>query len=116
MLGLRIVGEDGSQTLSGGSTAPPVPAVQVVANEIGPSFGQFVRTGDKEFRLTTYAVMWKAGQVNGFQRLQTRQTLSESGDKYISHATMEVLDTKWNIVFSTTSETKGTRLETPGQD
>ena len=42
--------------------------------------------------------------------------LSESGDEYISHATMEILDTKWNVVFSTTSETKGTRLKTPGQD
>jgi hypothetical protein len=116
MLGLNFVGEDGDSTSSGASTAPSVPAVQTVANEIGPSFGQFVRTGDREFRLTTYAIMLKAGQVNGFQRLQSRQTLSESGDEYISHATMEVLDTKWNVVFSTTSETKGTRLETPGQD
>jgi len=116
MLGLSFVGEDGNSTTSGASTAPAVPAVQAVANEISPSFGQFVRTGDREFRLTTYALMWKAGQVNGFQRLQSRQTLSESGDEYISHATMEILDTKWNVVFSTTSETKGTRLETPAQD
>jgi hypothetical protein len=116
MLGLNFVGEDGTSTSSGASTAPRVPAVQAVANEIGPSFGQFVRTGDREFRLTTYALLWKAGQVNGFQRLQSRQTLSESGDEYVSHATMEILDTKWNVVFSTTSETKGTRLETPGQD
>ena len=116
MLGLNFVGEDGSSTSSGGSKAPAVPTVQAVANEISPSFGQFVRTGDREFRLTTYALLWKAGQVNGFQRLQSRQTLSESGDEYISHATMEILDTKWNVVFSTTSETKGTRLETPGQD
>ena len=116
MLGLNFVGEDGNSISSGASTAPSVPAVQAVANEIGPTFGQFVRTGDKEFRLTTYAIMLKAGQVNGFQRLQSRQTMSESGDEYISHATMEVLDTKWNVVFSTTSETKGTRLETPGQD
>jgi hypothetical protein len=116
MLGLNFVGEDGNSTSSGASTAPPVPAVQAIANEIGPSFGQFVRTGDREFRLTTYAILLKAGQVNGFQRLQSRQLLSESGDEYISQATMEVLDTKWNIVFSTTSETKGTRLETPGQD
>jgi hypothetical protein len=116
MLGLNFVGEDGNSTSSGASTAPAVPAVQAIANEIGPSFGQFVRTGDREFRLTTYAILLKAGQVNGFQRLQSRQILSESGDEYISHATMEVLDTKWNIVFSTTSETKGTRLETPGQD
>jgi len=116
MLGLNFVGEDGNSTSSGASTAPRVPAVQAVANEIGPSFGQFVRTGEREFRLTTYALLWKAGQVNGFQRLQSRQTLSESGDEYVSHATMEILDTKWNVVFSTTSETKGTRLETPGQD
>jgi len=116
MLGLNFVGEDGSSTSSGGSKAPAVPTVQAVANEISPSFGQFVRTGDREFQLTTYALLWKAGQVNGFQRLRSRQTLSESGDEYISHATMEILDTKWNVVFSTTSETKGTRLETPGQD
>jgi hypothetical protein len=116
MLGLNFVGEDGSSNVSGGSTAPPVPAVQAVANEIGPSFGRLVRTGDREFRVTTYALMWKAGQVNGFQRLQSRQILSESGDEWISHATMEVLDTKWTVVFSTTSEAKGTRLETPGRD
>jgi len=71
MLGLNFVGEDGNSTLSGALTAPPVPAVQAVANEIGPSFGQFVRTGDREFRPTAYAIMWKAGQVNGFQRLQS---------------------------------------------
>jgi hypothetical protein len=116
MLGLNFVGEDGNSISSGASTAPRVPAVQAVANEIGPTFGQFVRTGDREFRLTTYALLWKAGQVNGFQRLQSRQTLSESGDEYVSHATMEILDTKWNVIFSTTSETKGTKLETPGQD
>jgi len=67
MLGLNFVGEDGNSTLSGALTAPPVPAVQAVANEIGPSFGQFVRTGDREFRPTAYAIMWKAGQVNGTQ-------------------------------------------------
>ena len=116
MLGLFFVGEDGSYTQSVGSAAPPIPAMQALANEIGPSFGRMAKTGGREFRLTFYILMFKAGQVTGFQRIQNNSTLSESGDESIGHSRMDFFDANWNIVFSTTSEGKGTRLETPGQD
>ena len=96
---------------------PAIAALQEVATELGPGYGRWAATGDAgEFRLTFYSVMRKAGRVNGFQRTQDTLVLSESGNEYAGHARTDFLDTKWNVVFSTTSETKGTRLETPGQD
>jgi hypothetical protein len=59
---------------------------------------------------------FKAGHVTGFQRIQSNSTLSELGDESIGRARMDFLDANWNVVFSTTDEGKGTRLETPGQD
>jgi hypothetical protein len=116
VLGLTLVSEDGSYTHSLLSVAPPVPAVQAVANEVGPSFGRLVRTGDREFQLTFYTLLWKAGQVNGFVRIQRNDVLAESGDEYIGHSRMDFFDANWNVVFSTTAESDGTRLETPGHD
>jgi hypothetical protein len=116
MLGLFFVGEDGSFTQSVGSAAPPIAAMQAVATEIGPSFGRMAKTGGREYRLTLYILMSKAGQVTGFQRIQNNSTLSESGNECIGHSRMDFFDASWNVVFSTTSEGKGTRLETPGQN
>jgi len=116
MPGLTLVAEDGSYTHSFLSAAPPVPAVQAVANELGPGFGRLVRTGDREFQLTFYTLLWKAGQVNGFERVQRSDVLAESGDEYKGHARMDFFDVNWNVVFTTTAESDGTRLETPGQD
>ena len=39
--------------------------------------------------------------------------MSESGHEYTSHAQVDFLDADWNVLFSTTSEVRGTRLETP---
>jgi hypothetical protein len=39
--------------------------------------------------------------------------LAESGDEYTGPAQVDFLDANWNVVFSTTSDVKGTRLETP---
>jgi len=75
-----------------------------------------VRTGDREFQLTFYTLLWKAGQVNGFERVQRTDVLAESGDEYVGHARMDFFDANWNVVFTTTAESDGTRLETPGQD
>src|SRR5260370_656492 len=109
-----MFGGDGSFTTAGGYKAlPPIPAVQDIANEIGPGYGLWAATGAREFRLTSYAVMRKAGLVNGFQRVRDALVLSESGDEYTGHAEVEFFDANWNVVFSTTSEVKGTRLETP---
>jgi hypothetical protein len=57
--------------------------------------------------------MWKAGLVSGYQRVQDTSVLSESGDEYTGHAQVDFLDASRKIVFSTNSEVKGTKLETP---
>ena len=114
LLSLAMFGGDGSFTTGVGYKAlPPIPVVQDVATDVGPGYGRWAATGDREFRLTFYAVMRKAGEVAGFQRVQDTLVLSESGDEYTGHAQVDFLDADWNVVFSTTSEEKGTRLETP---
>jgi hypothetical protein len=113
-LSLAMFGGDGSFTMAGGNKAlPSIPALQAVANELGPAFGQWTPTGAREFSLTSYAVMQKAGLGNGFQRVQYTLVLSESGDEYMGHAEVDFLDADWNVVFSTTGDVKGARLETP---
>jgi hypothetical protein len=114
LLSLAMYGADGNFTTVGGYKGfPPVPAVQDVANELGPGYGRWAATSDREFRLTFYSVMWKAGLVNGYQRVQDTLVLSESGDEYTGHAQVDFLDANWNVVFSTTIDVMGTRLETP---
>lgn len=113
LLSLAMYGGDGDFITAGGYKAlPPVTAVQDVSNEIGLGFGRWVATNAREFRLTFYSVMWKTGLVNGFQRIQDTLVFSESGDEYTGHANVEYLDANWNVVFSTTSDVKGTRLQT----
>jgi hypothetical protein len=117
LLSLVMYGGDGSFNTTGGYKAlPSIPAVQDVATEIGLGYGQWAATGDKEFRLTYYSVLWKAGLVNGFQRVQDTLVLTGSGDEYTGRAQVDFIDANWNVVFSTTSDVKGTRLETPMPD
>jgi hypothetical protein len=66
----------------------------------------------KEFTLTFYTVLWKEGVVNGFLRVQMTLTLSASGDEFSGQAMADFCDANWNIVFSTTTDVKGKRLET----
>ena len=113
-LSLAMYGSDGSFTTCGGYKAiPSIPAVQEVGTELGPGYGRWAAKGDREFRLTFYSIMWKEGLANAYQRAQETLVLSESGDEYTGHAQVDFLDANWNVVFSTTSEVKGTRLETP---
>src|ERR1700758_4854721 len=114
LLSLAMFGGGGSFTTGVGyKTLPPISALQKVATDVGPGYGRWAATGDREFRLTFYSVMRKAGEAAGFQRVQDTLVLSESGDEYTGHAQVDFLDADWNVVFSTTSEEKGTRLETP---
>jgi hypothetical protein len=113
LLSLAIFGGDGSFTTGVGYKAlPAISALQDVGTEFGPGYGRWAAMGDREFRLTFYAVMRKAGEGAGFQ-VQDTLVLSESGDDYTGHAQVDFLDADWNVVFSTISEEKGTRLETP---
>jgi len=114
LLSLATYGGDGSFITAGGYKAlPPISAVQDVATELGPGYGGWVATGEGQIRLTFYSVMWKAGLVNGYQRVRDTLVLSESGDEYTGHPQLDFLDTSWKVVFSTTSDVKATRLETP---
>ena len=114
LLSLAMYGSDGSFTTCGGyKTLPPVPAVQEVGTEASPGYGRWAATGDREIRLTFYALIWKEGHGNGYQRVQATLAMSEPGDEYTGHAQVDFLDANWNVVFSTTSDVKGTRLETP---
>jgi hypothetical protein len=115
-LGLNLIGEDGSFSFESPGPPPSVPAVQAVANEMGPSYGRLVQTGDRASRLVFYTVMWKAGLVNGFERVQGNQVSSESGNEFAGRAQLDFLDASWTVVFSMTSDVKAIRLETPGQD
>jgi hypothetical protein len=114
LLVLGIFGADGSYTCSLDQKLPPIPEIQAVGTEMGPGHGRWARTGAREFRLTFYAVVWKQGVVNGFHRVQTTLILSESGDDFaIQQGQADFLDANRNVVFSTTTEGKATRLETP---
>jgi hypothetical protein len=90
---------------------PPIPAVQDVANELGPAFGQWTPAGTREFSLTSYAVMGKAGLGTGFQRIQYTLFLSESGDEYTGHAEVDFLDADWNVVFSTVCDLQSSLIQ-----
>ena len=114
LLSLAMFGGDSSFSAGVGSKAlPPIPVVQDVATELGLGYGQWAATSDREFQLMYYCVLWKAGLVNGFQRVQDTLVMTESDDEYMGRAQVDFLDANWNVVFSTTSDVKGTRLETP---
>jgi hypothetical protein len=54
------------------------------------------------------------GVVNGYQRIHSTMTLSDSGDEFTVHdGQVDFLDATWKAVLSSTDEVKGKRLETP---
>jgi hypothetical protein len=111
-LSLAMYGRDGSFTTGGGYKAvPSIPAVQEVGTEASPGYGRWAAAGDRELRLTFYAIMWKEGLGNGYQRVQETLVLWE-GDEYTGHAQVDFLDANWTVVFSIACDVKGTRLET----
>ena len=113
-LSVVLYGADGSVATGDSYMAlPPIPAVQAVANELGPGYGRWVAASDREFRLAYYSVMWKAGLVTGYQRVQETLDVSESGDECSGHAQVDFLDANWKVVSHTNSDVKSTRLETP---
>jgi hypothetical protein len=114
LLSLAMYGSDGSFTTCGGYKAlASIPAVQEVGTEVSPGYGRWAARSDGGFRLTFYSVMWKAGLVTGYQRVQDTLVLSEAGDEYTGHAQVDYLDANGKTVLSTSSEVKGTRLEKP---
>src|SRR6201981_1258896 len=92
LVSLAMFGGDGSFTTGVGYKAlPPIPVVQDIATELDPGYGRWAATGDREFLLTFYAMMRKAGAGTGFQRVRDTLVLSESGDEYTGHAQVDFL-------------------------
>ena len=93
---------------------PPLPAIQAVAADMGPAYGRWAKTGDREFQLTFYAAMWnKEGVISGFHRIQSTIVLAESGEEYTAHTQADFFDANWKTLLTNTGEVKGTRLQTP---
>src|SRR5215471_6480971 len=57
LLSIAIFGEDGSFTTTGNTKI----SAQDLADERSPGYGRWAQTGDKEFKLTFYAVLLRAG-------------------------------------------------------
>lgn len=111
LLSLSMTGGDGSFTTTTNRALGSYHALQ--ATELGPGCGRMAIKGDKEFRLTFYALLLKAGLVNGFQRVQDTVVRPAPGQESTGHAQVDFLDADWNVVLSTTSDVKGTRLDVP---
>jgi hypothetical protein len=117
MLALAIFGEDGSFIGTHDRAVPPVPEIQAVAAHMGPAYGRWIQTDDREFQLTFYAAMWnKEGIISGFHRIQASIVLSESGDEFTAKTQADFFDTNWETLFTNTGEVKGTRLKTPEEE
>lgn len=114
LLNLAIFAGDGSFTTTLSTKLPPVPPFPGFADERGPGYGRWVQTGDREFKLTFYSILWKEGVVNGYQRVRSTMILSDSGNEFTAReCQVEFLDANWKVVDSDNDEVQGTRLETP---
>jgi len=110
LLSIASFGGDGSFTTTGNTKFPQ----GLGSDERGPGYGRWAQTGDREFKLTFYAVLLKDGEVNGYLRVRSTMILSGSGNEFTGHeCQVEFLDTDWKVVDSENDEVKGTRLETP---
>jgi hypothetical protein len=109
LLSIASFGGDGSFTTAGNTKISGLGS-----DERGPGYGRWAQTGDREFKLTFYAVLLKEGEVNGYMRVHSTMILSESRDEFTAReCQVEFLDTNWKVLDSDNEEVKGTRLETP---
>ena len=114
LLSIASFGGDGSFTTTGDTKFSLAPPNQGLADERGPGYGRWAQTGDREFKLTFYAVLLKESKVNGYLRVHSTMILSESGNEFTSRdCQVDFLDTTWKLLDSDNDQVKGTRLETP---
>jgi hypothetical protein len=114
LLNLAIFAGDGSFTTTLSTKLPPVPPFPGFADERGAGYGRWVQTGDREFKLTFYSILWKEGVANGYQRVRSTMILSDSGNEFTADKVqVDFLDTNWKVVSSDIDEVTRTRLETP---
>ena len=110
LLSIAIFGGDGSFSTTGNTKL----SLAGLADQRGPGYGRWAQTGDREFKLTFYAVLWKEGEVNGYMRVRSTMVLSESGNEFTAReCQVEFLDANWKAEDSDNDQVKGRRLETP---
>jgi hypothetical protein len=114
LLSIAIFGQDGSFTTTGNTKFSLAPPNQGLGDERGPGYGRWAQTGDREFKLTFYVVLLKEGEVNGYMRVRSTVSLSESGNEFTtSKCVAQFLDANWKVLDSDQDMVNGTRLETP---
>jgi hypothetical protein len=114
LLSIASFGEDGSFTTTGDTKFSLAPPNQDLANERGPGYGRWVQSGDREFKLTFYAVLLKDGRVNGYLEARSTLILSESGNEFTTRdCIVDFMDADRKVLDSDNDQVKGTRLETP---
>jgi hypothetical protein len=116
LLAMAMFGKDGSFLGIHDRAAPPVPEILTIGVDMGPAYGRWVQSGDREFQLTFYAAMWnKEGVISGFHRVEANIVLAESGEEFAAKTLVEFLDPTWKAVLTNTGEVKATRLKTPDE-
>jgi hypothetical protein len=81
---------------------------------VAPGMAAGPQTGDKEFKLTFYAVLLKDGPVNGYLQVHSTLILSESGNEFTTRdCKVEFMDANRKVLDSDNDRVKGRRLETP---
>src|ERR1700730_18588497 len=76
LLSIASFGGDGGFTTAGNTQLSP----GLGSDDRGPGYGRWAQTGDREFKVTCYAVLFKDGEVNGFLQVHGPLILSESGN------------------------------------
>jgi hypothetical protein len=110
LLSIAIFGGDGSFTTTGNTKF----SLTGLADERGPGYGRWAQTGDREFKLTFYAVLLKDGEVNGYLQVHSTLILSESGNEFTTRdCKVDFMDADRKVLDSDNDQVKGTRLETP---
>ncbi len=110
LLSIASFGGDGSFTTTGNTKFPQ----GLGSDQRGPGYGGWAQTGDREFKLTFYAVLLKDGEVNGYMQVQSTLILSESGNEFTSRdCKVDFMDADRKVLDSDNDQVKGTRLETP---
>jgi hypothetical protein len=114
MLAMAMFGKDGSFVGTHDRAVPPVPDILAIGADMGPAYGRWLQSGEREFQLTFYAAMWNTeGVISGFHRIQASIVLSESGDEFTAKTQADFSDANWKTVMSNTGEVKAARLKTP---
>ena len=109
LLSIASFGGDGSFTTAGNTKISGLGS-----DERGPGYGRWAQTGDREFKLTFYAVLLKDGEVNGYLQVHGTLILSESGNEFTTRdCKVDFMDADRKVLDSDNDQVKGTRLETP---